>query len=208
MEAVEFVATIVLVTASGALAPGPLFFATISKGAEEGVKTGIVFSVAHTIVEFSLVLLLALGLLTVSSEPFVQFGIGVAGGLVLIVFGVLQILKMYRLKSVSADRSGSVKIHKLFLLGVSLTGLNPYFIMWWITVGAELILIALAFAGLFGVVFMYVCHVWMDYVWLIFISYLSKRGGDLLKVRWYRFMIGFFGVVLIYFGFVFILNVV
>jgi threonine/homoserine/homoserine lactone efflux protein len=82
---------VVVVTASGALAPGPLFFATIAHGAKSGAKSGLIFSLAHTIVEFSLVIALALGLLTIANEPTIKLMIGVVGGAALLVFGVLQI---------------------------------------------------------------------------------------------------------------------
>jgi threonine/homoserine/homoserine lactone efflux protein len=76
MDVLSFVATVVLVTASGALAPGPLFFVTLSHGARSGAKSGIIFSAAHTLVEFALVLLLAGGLLAVANQPAVRFVVG------------------------------------------------------------------------------------------------------------------------------------
>ena len=60
MDTLSFVVTVILITASGALAPGPLFFATISHSAKSGTKSGLIFSVAHTVVEFSLIMLFAL----------------------------------------------------------------------------------------------------------------------------------------------------
>ena len=72
MDLLNFAVTVIIITASGALAPGPLFFVTISHGMKTGTKSGIIFSIAHTIVEFSLVILLALGLLSISNEPIVR----------------------------------------------------------------------------------------------------------------------------------------
>jgi threonine/homoserine/homoserine lactone efflux protein len=59
MGILDFVVTVVLVTVSGALAPGPLFFANVSKGVELGARGGLIFAVAHTLVEFGLVMLLS-----------------------------------------------------------------------------------------------------------------------------------------------------
>ena len=89
MEIFGFIATVILITASGALAPGPLFFATVSNGAKSGARSGLMFSVAHTVVEFSLIMLLAVGLLTVANETIVKLVIGIAGGIALIAFGLL-----------------------------------------------------------------------------------------------------------------------
>lgn len=205
MEILSFVVTIILVTASGALAPGPLFFQNLSHGASSGAKSGLVFSVAHTLVEFSLVMLLALGLLTFALESAVKSVIGVTGGIVLVAFGAMQI------RGTVASGFGEIKqikvsSNRLFLLGLALTGLNPFFIVWWLTAGAQLIIIALEFASLAGVALMYVCHVWMDYVWLTVTAHFAKVGMNIVGLRWYRLLIAAFGAVLIYFGISFLLS--
>ena len=60
MDPLNFAITVISLTASGALAPGPLFFVTITHDAKSGAKSGIRFSITHTIVEFTLIMLLAL----------------------------------------------------------------------------------------------------------------------------------------------------
>jgi len=207
MEIFGFIATIIVLTASGALAPGPLFFATVSHGSKHGAISGLIFSVAHTVVEFSLIMLLALGLLTVASEPIVKIVIGLVGGVVLIVFGAFQIRKYIISKSKELTKPKSSYKH-LFLVGLAFTGLNPYFILWWLTVGAQLILMALSFAAILGVVLMFISHVWMDYVWLTGVSYFAKKGTNIMGLRWYKPLMIIFGVILIYFGLTFIYGAV
>ena len=161
MDLLNFVATVVLLTASGALAPGPLFFVTVSHGARSGAKSGLVFSIAHTLVEFALVMLLAGGLLAVAKEPTVEptvnLIVGVAGGVVLLVFGAMQIRGSLKSKF-SETRSGGVATRNLLLIGLAFTGLNPFFVVWWLTVGASLILGALEIASFAGVVFIYLIN--------------------------------------------------
>jgi len=203
MEILDFVVTVILVTASGALAPGPLFFANFTKGTRFGVKSGIVFSVAHTLVEFTLVMLLAFGLLIVTSE-LVKIVIGVAGGVVLVVFGLMQIYGSFKPKSEGLQGSGEMSSQHLFVIGLAFTGLNPFFVIWWLTAGAQLIIISLEFASLAGVFLMYVCHVWMDYVWLGATAHLAKMGMNIVGLKWYRALLAVFGAVLIYFGLTFL----
>ena len=83
MELFGFIVTVILITASGALAPGPLFFATVSQGTKTGAKGGLIFSISHTFVEFTLIMLLALGLLTIASTTIVKNVIGIVGGIVI-----------------------------------------------------------------------------------------------------------------------------
>jgi threonine/homoserine/homoserine lactone efflux protein len=205
MDLLNFVGTVVLVTASGALAPGPLFFMTVSQGARSGAKSGLVFSVAHTLIEFTLVMLLALGLLTFASEPLVRFYIGLAGGIVLVAFGAMQIRDSFRTK-LGETRSKESGTRKLFVMGLALTGLNPFFIIWWLMPGAYLILLSLDFASLTGVMLMFICHIWMDYVWLTSVAHFAKKGMSVVGFRSYRAMMAVFGAILIYFGLTFLNN--
>lgn len=205
MDVLGFVVTVVLVTVSGALAPGPLFFANISKGVEFGARGGLIFAVAHTLVEFSLVVLLSFGLLVINSE-LVRMVIGVAGGVVLVFFGLMQVYGALKPKSGKVEEQAKASSHRLLLLGLALTGLNPYFVIWWLTAGAQLIVIALEFASLAGVLFMYVCHVWMDYVWLLGTAHLAKSGMRVIGFKWYRVLIAVFGMVLVYFGLSFLIG--
>lgn len=205
MGILDFVVTVILVTVSGALAPGPLFFANISKGVELGAKSGLIFAVAHTLVEFSLVMLLSFGLFVINSA-LVKTVIGIAGGIVLIGFGLMQVYSALRPRSEGVAGKERASSHRLLLLGLALTGLNPFFIVWWLTAGSQLIIIALEFASLAGVLFMYVCHVWMDYVWLAATAHLAKTGMKVIGLKWYRVLMGVFGLVLVYFGLSFLIS--
>jgi len=204
MDLLNFATTVIIISVSGAMAPGPLFFLTVTHGVKNGTKTGVLFSVAHSIIEFSLVMMIALGLLSVTNEIVVRIAIGVAGGVALVVFGTIQIRSS--LDKTDEVDSGNRTLRNLFLIGLASTSLNPYFIVWWLTIGANLILISLEFAGLLGVMIMYACHVWVDYAWLILVSGFAKRGAKILKQKWYRLLIVVFGLILIYFGFFFIMD--
>ncbi len=205
MDAVSFIATVVLVTASGALAPGPLFFVTVSHGAKSGAKSGLIFSVAHTMVEFALVILLASGLLAVANEPAVKIIVGVAGGVALISFGLMQIRESLWPKPDGAKHREPTT-RNLLLIGLAFTGLNPFFIVWWLTVGAQLILLAIEFASFYGILFMYACHVWIDYVWLVSVAHFAKIGMNVAGLKWYRAVMTIFGAALAYFGITFLFS--
>ena len=125
MEVLSFVTVVILVAVSDALASGPLFFANLSQGAKSGAKSGLMFSVGHTLVEFSLVMLLALGLLSVTKELMVKLVIGVVGGAVLIAFGAAQIHSSLKPKPVQPQQ-GKAASRSLILMGLAFTGLNPF----------------------------------------------------------------------------------
>jgi threonine/homoserine/homoserine lactone efflux protein len=66
MDPLEFAAEVILVSASGVLSPGPLFFTNIIYGSKQGVTAGVKIAFGHTIIEFPLVITLAWGLFTFS----------------------------------------------------------------------------------------------------------------------------------------------
>jgi threonine/homoserine/homoserine lactone efflux protein len=206
VDILTFIATVVAVTASGALAPGPLFFTNITHGTKSGAKGGLAFSIGHTIFELSLVVFLAVTLQTVIEfQPTTKLVVGVIGGAALLVFAFLQIRGTFTSKVAGEGKSG-VQSKNPLMLGTLFTGLNPYFIIWWLTAGLTLITNALELASFVGVIIMYLSHVWMDYAWLIGTAHLAKRGTNLAGRKGYRVIMIIFSLILVFFGVKFIIE--
>jgi len=201
MDVLTFATTVILVTASGALAPGPLFFATISYGMKSGARIGLLFSVTHSLIELALIVLLAFGLMPYAGDPLVRSVIGVAGGVVLIVLGIVQIINP---PAHGSKKNEGHRERNLLVMGLALTGLNPIFIFWWLTVGVNLVFLALEVGGLAGIFLLFAFHSWMDIVFLTTVAYLSKKGTNFLGVRGYRAIVALSGAIMIYFGFSFL----
>ncbi|HXY82936.1 MAG TPA: LysE family transporter [Candidatus Saccharimonadales bacterium] len=199
MNLIDFVGTVVVVTASGALAPGPLTFGIIVHGSEGGARSGIACALGHMIVEFPLVLALTFGLTAAIAQPVIKTTVGLVGGVGLICFGGMQIYETLTKKMPSKTKASNVPGSSI-LLGLVLTGLNPYFILWWFTIGSVLILQALTYAALLGVLIMYISHVWMDYAFLATLAHFGKRGKAFLGSQYYRFVLLAFGLILVYYG--------
>ncbi|MFX1510302.1 MAG: LysE family transporter [Promethearchaeota archaeon] len=203
-----FLFGVILISFSGALAPGPLLFTNLSNASRWGWKGGIWLSLGHTCVELPVILLIAFGLSYVIYIPLIQFLIALLGGTVLLIFGALQI----REALMSVDKITQTDLAKTkpgqhpFLIGLIFSALNPFFIVWWFTVGANIVLTALLFAALAGVLVMFLSHVWIDYVWLAGTAFATQRGAHLIGSRGYRVFIAFFGLLLIYFGLLFFYN--
>ena len=195
-----FLATVVIVTASGALMPGPLFAANLLQGTKGGAKSGFMISVGHMLVELPLVMLIGVGISSLLNLPGFSTVVGLIGGSALILFGAFQIRDVTR-SSFNVEAIEGTKVQKRSLmLGVGLTGLNPFFIVWWLTVGLGLVVQAVELGALLGVFIMYLSHVWMDYAWLTGTAYLSARGKTLLKARGYRLVLAGLALLLVYFG--------
>ena len=83
------------------------------------------------------------------------------------------------------------------------TGINPFFLIWWATVGSLLVTQALILGAFLGVLAMFGAHIWMDYAWLGGTASLTAKGGFLLG-KWYRVILITFGLGMLYFGATFI----
>ena len=194
-------ATVIVVTASGALAPGPLTFAVLVQGSKEGAWAGFCYATGHMFVELPLVLAMAFGMLAAANQPSIRSTIGTIGGLGLIGFGILQICGALRTNGRSEHLAITNSLPAASVMfGLALTGLNPYFIIWWLTIGSVMIIQALAFAAILGVVLMYISHVWMDYVFLTALAYFGNKGKKIVGSKYYRIILAAFGIILIYYG--------
>ncbi len=189
----EFLVKVVLISASGALAPGPLTTATLAIGAKHGWKGGFKVALGHTLVEFPLVFLIALGLYTLfKNYTFMRIS-SLIGGLFMIYFGYLTV------KDVFVEREKSSNFEKSSLMiGIVLTALNPFFILWWIGIGSPLILESVITWGLISLIPFYLAHVWLDFAWLTALAHATSLSGRVEKI--YRIVVLSLGIVLIAFG--------
>jgi threonine/homoserine/homoserine lactone efflux protein len=171
MELVGFLVSVVGISLSGVMAPGPITAATLAAGARAR-HAGVWICAGHVLVEGPLILLLSAGLGTLLEGKGVRSGIGLAGGLLLLVMG-LQLLASLR-KPV-ADPAGSVQRHPLWI-GIVLSGANPYFLLWWATVGLTLTSQAMQF-GILALLLFALVHWMCDLGWLEVLSYAGFKGS-------------------------------
>ena len=200
---------IILVSASGVLTPGPLFFANLALSRYGGFWSGIKIAVGHTIVELPLIILYSLPFIvfTYPSTTFSIFTIiSIIGGISLFVFGVFYVV---RTLGKSDNLNATVKpsrIENPFLAGILFTGVNPFFFLWWISVGVKLISDTLQLLGYpLGLVFLFLVHIWMDYAWLGVSSYFASRGIKIIGSHYHKFIIILLALPLFYYGINFIL---
>ena len=195
----EFAVLVIVISASGVMAPGPLFAANISYGLREGGKSGIKMATGHTIVELPLVILLGIGVFSLESFPEFRTIISILGAITLFIFAALQIRTILREKQVSVKNSK----HGSLITGILLSGLNPFFIIWWLTIGFKLISDAMLIWAFSGVLIMFGLHIWMDFVWLGGVSFLASKSTRILSNKNYKILMIGLSVMLIYFGITF-----
>ena len=195
-EIFGFLGLVIVISASGVMSPGPLFAANVMYGLREGKISGIKMAIGHTIVEFPLILLLGIGFFSIESIPEIRTAITILGAAGLFGFAILQIRSVTKQKFSLETKSGQGP----FVAGILLSALNPFFIIWWLTIGLVLISESIQNFGIIGIVILFLFHIWMDYAWLFTIAAFSSKARNYLSKRNFKLIIIGLSVVLIYFG--------
>ena len=82
-----FLASVVLISLSGVLMPGPLFAMTVEK-AYKRRAAGALISIGHAVVEVPLIILIFFVLSQFRTPSFVQIAVGLIGGLLMVLMGI------------------------------------------------------------------------------------------------------------------------
>ena len=202
-EIIEFVISVIVLSASGVMAPGPLFAANISYGLR-GVKSGIKMAMGHTAVELPLVILLGIGVFSFEIFPEFRIWISVVGAITLFVFALIQIKTVLQ----NNKEVSSTPKHGPLVTGIVLSVLNPFFIIWWLTVGFKLISDAMLVWAFSGILVVFFLHIWMDFVWLGGISFLASKSSKIISNRNYKIIMIGLSLMLVYFGITFLTDII
>lgn len=205
MTLYQILFTAFLVGFSGAMAPGPVLSVTISETSKRGFAAGPLVVLGHGILEFILVIALALGASRfVGGEGFLQV-VSVAGGFVLFWMGTAMAVRVIK-GTVAFSTAG--KRQKESPLGpVSLGGItslaNPFWYIWWATIGLTYILQSLRY-GKVGISVFFAGHILSDLVWFSLVAFVVAFGKRFLSDQVYRALTFACGAFLIGMGIYFL----
>jgi threonine/homoserine/homoserine lactone efflux protein len=113
----------------------------------------------------------------------------------------LDMLRSLRRDSITDTHS----VHTPLVAGVLLSAGNPYFLVWWATVGAALIARSVRF-GLWGFLAFALTHWTCDLLWDYLLSALSFKGGQVFGASFRRSIFLLCGAFLVLFGGRFIID--
>jgi threonine/homoserine/homoserine lactone efflux protein len=179
---------------TGALAPGPTLVATINASVAGDWTAGLKVSLGHVIVELFLVILILLGLATVAL-PYTSVIAGI-GGIALIAFGMLTIAGR---RKATMKTPSSQTIDNPYMAGLVTSAANPYFWIWWLSIGSAMVIAGLQ-GGLVLVGALMIGHWSADTVWLTLVSTGVSKGRTIVSDSTYRKINALCGIFLILFG--------
>jgi len=215
-----------LVGLSGAMMPGPVLTVTIGEtarrlrgeerrersatGAIEGTErraqirgalVGPLIVCGHAVLEVLLVMGVVLGLGKLLVLGPVKGVIGLVGGAALVWMG-MGMLRSLKALTLSGRDAGAGRRQHPVLAGILTSLSNPYWIMWWATIGLGYIAVSMQF-GFLGLLSFYAGHILSDLAWYSSISVTLAMGHRLLTDRVYRGMVAVCACFLLGFGFYF-----
>lgn len=200
MELVLFLAEVVGVSLTGVMAPGPITAAAIAMGARNRFA-GTLMAVGHGIIEFPLMVLITLGMDTILESAKTKVVIGFAGGAFLLIMAIqmLRGLRSAEQQEFKVTKSGPI------VAGIVLSGGNPFFVIWWASVGLNLAITATGF-GIWAFALFAIVHWLCDLIWFSVLSWASFKGSMLLGPRLQKRILLICSLVLLGFGVFFVYN--
>ena len=192
---------------SGAMMPGPLLTVAVVESARRGFMTGPLLMLGHSILELALIIAIVKGAASYLKHALVTNTISIVGGGVLFWMGLGMIIQSRHISlPINYSTKEKAEIGYGFhpvVEGIVVSISNPYWLIWWLTIGLGYMLIAMGY-GIIGVLSFFVGHIMADFLWYSLISYGVSRGKKFFTDKLYRGIIRFCGFFLILFGFWFL----
>jgi threonine/homoserine/homoserine lactone efflux protein len=187
-----------IIALSGALVPGPLFTITVSESARRGASTGPLLILGHALVEILIIMLILSGLSPFLKHETTRYVISLVGGSMLVLMGIMMLKD---LRSVRLDLSAEAKGKSMNLVLTGIVGslANPYWVIWWATIGLGYLVSSMKY-GIAGVAVFFLGHISADLAWYSFISYAVAKGKKIMGDRSYKAVLAACAVFLILFG--------
>lgn len=192
--------TALFVGLSGAIMPGPLTAVTLEHTFRRGYPAAPLVTLGHGLLEIAVVILLLVGLGDYLTLPSIAGSIGMAGGAVLAWMSYGMIRKAAGGLLSLEGAAGKEQIGRSpFIDGLIATVSNPYWFLWWATIGAGYVALSRE-RGLSGVLSFFGGHILADFLWFSLLALLIVTGRRWLTDGVYRWLVGGLGIFLAVFS--------
>ncbi len=191
--------SVIAISFSGVMMPGPMFAVTLAKS-YKSPWAGTHIALGHAVIEVPLILLIYFGFARFFENSIVQLVLSILGGGMIIWLGV----GMFRARS-KVVREGKDLPYSAFTAGILTSGLNPFFLLWWATIGSMLVMRFTEF-GVGGLTVFIVVHWLCDLVWLSFVSVLVYKSRSLWGQRFQEWVFIASSLILAGFGIWFVVS--
>lgn len=180
---------------SGALMPGPLLTVNIEESIRRGAWTGPKLIFGHAVLELALIVTILLGFGRLLDLGPVKGAIGILGGAVLVWMAYGMIAEAVGGLRLPGREGSPRRSLPLPMAGALVSLANPYWSIWWVTVGLTFLAQARE-AGIPGVALFFAGHATADLLWYSAVSLAAAGGRRLMTDRVYQGIILACGIFL------------
>lgn len=198
-------ASSLLVAYSGALMPGPMLTVVVSESPQHGFAAGPLVVLGHAVLELTLIVALVVGLGSLLERHSVQAAVEIGSGAMLVWMGAsmaLAVVHGHVSLKWEHDAAAPPRAQPV-LAGILASLSNPYWLIWWATIGMAYLSKSYA-AGALGVGAFYVGHIMGDLTWYSAVSGLMAAGRRFIGLSVYKGLLVFCGAFLIVLAVVFL----
>lgn len=170
--------------------PGPMLAVVLAESPRQGVVAGPLVVLGHALLELALLAALVAGLGPLLETPAVQTTLALVGGVMLLwtAAGALRfVLRNRSGVDWRADDRPAGGWRTVFA-GVWSSLANPYWTIWWATIGLGLLTKAYTL-GIAGLAAFYVGHIIGDLTWFTAVSGAIAAGRRFITPRVYTIML-------------------
>ncbi|HUT85931.1 MAG TPA: LysE family transporter [Elusimicrobiales bacterium] len=199
MALIIFLTGVFVISLSGAMMPGPVLAVLISKS-HKNKYAGTLVTLGHILVELPLILLIWFGFGYFFKFNLIKILVSGIGGILIIKMGVDIFKARNNFNIPDIDKSQS---NKGIIFGGLIGSLNPYFFIWWATLGSALIFKSLSF-GILGLVLFTAVHFGVDLLWYQGVNLLVFKSHRFWGEKTHKTVFMICSAVLILFGLYFI----
>jgi threonine/homoserine/homoserine lactone efflux protein len=185
--------SVIVISLSGVMMPGPMFAVTVAKS-YNSPWAGTKIAVGHAIIEIPIILLIYFGLGPFFKYNIVQLVLSLLGGGMLVWMGI----GMFRARKEIVQNGKDLKYNAV-TAGIIMSSINPFFLLWWATVGIMLVERFREF-GTIGLPVLIITHWICDLVWLSIVSLLIYRTKALWGKRFQEWTFIVCSLLLVGFG--------
>jgi threonine/homoserine/homoserine lactone efflux protein len=186
-----------VVAFSGAMMPGPFLTATIGESARSGPWAGPKMIAGHALLELTLIFGMFIGLSPLLKNKTFLIVTSLLGGGILVLMAQSMFRSIPKLEITTSPNSK--KQMNIYLAGILMSLANPYWIIWWATIGLGYVLHSQKF-GFAGIAMFFIGHILGDLVWYSSISVAVGKGRKIFSNKLYRILIGVCAVFLALFS--------
>ncbi|MCD6413284.1 MAG: LysE family transporter [Elusimicrobia bacterium] len=184
-----------VIALSGALSPGPLLTLTILNSLKKGFWQGTLIILGHAILEVSLIFLILKTGHSLFNSVMVKKIIFFLGGIILVAVATGLIFQNSKADLTANPQS---RTFPAIITGIVGSLSNPYWLIWWITIGLGLLIQASEYR-IKGIAVFFSGHILADFLWYSTVSFSFSHGRKFIKPKFYKaiiFSCSFFLLVL------------